>query len=536
MFKAVAESFGYTDENIKKVIKETSQKTGESEEKVRDVLEDALQKTQTKCIERSKLKLKDYQTRAVQHMQINRGLIISFGVGSGKTLTAVSILACLKAQAKFFNKKIKIIVVTPTSLQTNFKKEMQAYGMSEGSINHVQFYTIASFANALTRNELVCDHNTLLIIDEAHEFKKDYRGEFSTIGISKGDTDTRAYKAITCAKKVWKTVLLTATPLYNAPHDIVNLVAMAKGKSPMTFSEFHKSIQDSDTLREYYGCVFSFYTPPQENYPTLNTKLALIDMSNDYNRNYNNIMYRIGSKKRQKLLTKVGYRAEDWTKRRTKTPGESEEVKNSFMIALRKASNDLEPCQKCDYVMDIVKSGEKTIIFSEFITSGIDILKKKFDDAKIKYLEIKGNVSKAKRDQIVKDINDPDPKKPTVLFITKAGGQGLDLKRIKHVILFEVGWTESTADQVIGRARRYKSHDDLPENQRNVTVHRLMTITREDRQLLQSVNNDFVKLLVRYKDLASADLYLYLYSMKKRMETDAIQERLEKIDINHMKC
>jgi superfamily II DNA/RNA helicase len=235
-------------------------------------------------------------------------------------------------------------------------------------------------------------------------------------------------------------------------------------------------------------------------------------------------------------LRKVAGAAADWNDKPSKSNEPTEEVKNSFMIALRKASNNLEPCQKCDYVVNVLKKGQKTIIFSEFISAGLDILKKRLDDEDIKYLEIKGNVSKSKRDEIVKAINSDAKNSPKVLFVTKAGGQGLDLKGIRNVILFEVGWSESTADQVIGRARRYKSHEHLPEEERDVTVYRLMTITKEDRTLLNYVNNDFAKLLSRYKDVASADLYLYLYSMRKRMTTDELQRKLEKVDINNRKC
>jgi superfamily II DNA/RNA helicase len=87
---------------------------------------------------------------------------------------------------------------------------------------------------------------------------------------------------------------------------------------------------------------------------------------------------------------------------------------------------------------------------------------------------INGTVPKKKRQDIVNLFNDPDG--PNVLIITKAGGEGLDLKGVRVVILFEKGLTISGMDQVIGRAIRYKSHDhDQFPKRDNLSFYELET-------------------------------------------------------------
>jgi len=48
----------------------------------------------TDCISRSKMKLKPHQVQLVEHLKDHRGVVAAFGVGTGKTLTAVAAVQC----------------------------------------------------------------------------------------------------------------------------------------------------------------------------------------------------------------------------------------------------------------------------------------------------------------------------------------------------------------------------------------------------------------------------------------------------------
>jgi SNF2 family DNA or RNA helicase len=59
-----------------------------------------------------------------------------------------------------------------------------------------------------------------------------------------------------------------------------------------------------------------------------------------------------------------------------------------------------------------------------------------------------------------------------VLLVSGAGTEGLDLKGTKLVQLMEPHWNNSRLDQAIHRGIRFKSHEHLPENEREVRVQR----------------------------------------------------------------
>jgi hypothetical protein len=55
-----------------------------------------------------------------------------------------------------------------------------------------------------------------------------------------------------------------------------------------------------------------------------------------------------------------------------------------------------------------------------------------------------------------------------VLLISKSGTEGLDLKNVRYVHILEPYWNFSLIQQVIARGVRYRSHEALPEDERNV--------------------------------------------------------------------
>ena len=66
------------------------------------------------------------------------------------------------------------------------------------------------------------------------------------------------------------------------------------------------------------------------------------------------------------------------------------------------------------------------------------------------------------------------------LMITSSGAEGISLKNVRFVHICEPYWHPVRIEQVIGRARRICSHQDLPESQRTVDVFiYLMVFTPE---------------------------------------------------------
>ena len=80
-------------------------------------------------------------------------------------------------------------------------------------------------------------------------------------------------------------------------------------------------------------------------------------------------------------------------------------------------------------------------------------------------------------------------------MITKAGGEGLDLKEVRNVILFEKGWNVAGEEQVIGRAVRLKSHIGLDdEKDKLVTVYHLVVVKPTGSKFMTIDSNKKIEL------------------------------------------
>lgn len=84
-----------------------------------------------------------------------------------------------------------------------------------------------------------------------------------------------------------------------------------------------------------------------------------------------------------------------------------------------------------------------------------------------------GTETPEQRSAIQKEFNKMENmygQKCLILLITQSGAEGISLKNVRQVHIMEPYWNNVRINQVVGRARRIKSHVNLPEDQRNVKV------------------------------------------------------------------
>ena len=379
----------------------------------------------------------------VEHLKTHRGIIAAFDAGSGKTLTAVAATQCYLDS----NPNGRVIIVTPKSLQDNFKKELKAYGVKK-SDERYEFYTIRNFA---THYKNGCPKNVFLVIDEAHNLRttiktgKTTSKSKTTNKIKNKETISNAVTAVKCAKTVDKVLLLTANPLYNRPHDLINLSAMVKGTDQLTKAEFQRKTKKE--LCEYFKDVIMFFENPKtEDYPLKEEHTIRVIMTPDFYKKYRDVEER---------------KSNLW----------SEKNPWAFLTVVRQATNAVDPCLKCDWTLDKILERKKTLIYSAFVTHGINKIQLMLDELNIKYVEVTGSMSIEERKKAVSRYNSDKVK---VMFITKAGGEGLDLKGTRYVIMLEKSWNRPNEEQVIGRAVRFRSHSHLPKDEQKVDVYHLI--------------------------------------------------------------
>jgi superfamily II DNA or RNA helicase len=463
------------------------------------------------CILRSKLPLNPHQKKVVDFLERDkvRGLLVVHGVGTGKTLTGVTVSQC------FLDKypESEVFVVTPTSLQENFKKELAAYhGKKEHKDKRYRFYTIQGFTHAFKKGKLGpkdCE-DALLIIDEAHnirtEVKDDTKGGDDKC-TNKTLTGINARSLIEASKHARKVLLLSATPLINRPCELINLMSIVDGVNPISVEKFNKISHE-----EYFKCKVSFYetssTQRKANYPSVVDKDVFITMTPSYYKRYIRI----------------------------EQHGEPNE--RAFYNGVRKGSNSLEieNSPKINWVMEHLsksKDEDKYVIFSHFIGSGLSLLMKRMDSKGISYVHVTGDISMKNRQKAVSDYNSGKVK---VMLISKAGGEGLDLKNTRNVILLEPSWNESTHHQVIGRAVRYQSHASLPKAEQTVNVFRLFHIKPSEESFVKKAVEELWTKDEETGDYLSVDLFLRNFSQKKQQKIDEFIDILKDVSIERNNC
>lgn len=442
--------------------------------------------------------LKKHQLSTCNQLANTRGVVAVHSVGTGKTLTAIC-----TSQAMLLNNEVEhIIVITPTSLQKNFILQSKQYGLTQKQIDtYYTFYTIQGIVNAIENSKAINPSGSLIIIDEAHNLR--------TLGGSRFDA------ILKYTKKADKVLLLTATPLINYPSDIINLVALAKGENPISFDKFEKIINDKNktAFKNYINEIFNFYIKdydnPDPNFPSKKIIEIFLPMEQSYLKTYEAI--------------EQG--------QEHKIPDFKGKNIHVFYNGLRRASNIIDKkSPKVEWIKEKINDEPdvKYVIFSHFINMGIVPVMSWLNKIKIPYAHVTGDLSVEERGEAVLKYNEDKIK---VLFISKAGSEGLDLKNTRYIIIMESAWNENSIEQIIGRGVRYKSHESLPKSKRNVTIYRLYSIKPEEYKNLNKITS---KHLLEYTSksnlysMMSVDLYLRNYSWLKQQELNKFEKQLIK--------
>lgn len=464
------------------------------------------------CIQRSVRTPFQYQKRVVDHFKKHRGLIAVHSLGSGKTMTAVLASQCYLEEHPFG----KVVVISPTSLIANFKKEMDNFGDLRYK-DRYEFFSFQGFFYKYKDHPRQCrDH--FLIIDEAHNLRTSYHKSKS--GKEQGKINLTITK---CAEKADRVLLLTATPLINKKDDIAPLLNMVRdrGHDEIT-KKLLKNNKDNNYIKNVGMCKFSFYERDRVNddYPKTMEEDVYLTMKPQFYAMYNKV--------EEELMDDDIMR----------TFGEESKLK-PFFNGIRRAVNilselpekDMLKSEKIRWIVENLKNNphKKTVIFSHFLESGIEAIQKKLekDFPDMKFAYITGAQSKKRRGEIVSQYNQDEL---DVLFISKAGGEGLDLKGTRQIILMESGWNENTERQVIGRGVRFHSHSHLPRDEQNVAIYRLHHIKKDedvDHILSPEYKIDYKK----PSSWPSADLLLKKISQRKTESISGFLQELKELSI-----
>jgi hypothetical protein len=116
-----------------------------------------------------------------------------------------------------------------------------------------------------------------------------------------------------------------------------------------------------------------------------------------------------------------------------------------------------------------------------------------------------------------------------ILMITASGSEGINLRNVRHVHIMEPYWNAVRIEQVVGRARRICSHEELPEDEKNVKVYQYLSVFSEEQQGSKDAKFLSVKKADKGK---TTDQSLFDISKKKEEISRELLEAVKKTSID----
>tara|TARA_Y100000389_G_scaffold140512_1_gene138384 strand:+ start:955 stop:2673 length:1719 start_codon:yes stop_codon:yes gene_type:complete len=438
-----------------------------------------------------------------------KGLVVVHKVGSGKTLTGLVSAQCLLS----LKDKLEVVVLTPKSVVEQFTNELNKLNLSLTISSRINVYSHATWLRRFEEG-VESSENKVIIVDEAHKFK----GANKINKTTGKETSKYARLLSEAAKKSFKIILLTATPLENDIKETMNYVSIVNGRNlreeyKKYKNQFKVKTKILGDLSDYLKCNFSVYDQIQkEHFPRRVEHFVKLKMTKEYNDKY--LLAEVNAS--DPSIDKLFY-----NKKKKLNPDLMK-----FHNGIRRAVNNISIISPkitwtVDKVKEIVANKGKVVIYSTWLKFGIDLISEKLRNLGIDYGIVSGAVSKEDRMNIVKNYNDD---KLRVMLITSAGAEGLDLKETSAIVILEPFWHQSRIEQVIGRGVRYKSHANLPEDKRYVDIYHLLLEKNEGH----------------YNELSgmkpSADTMLYEMSKSKMNHIDQMMEQIKANSIENQKC
>lgn len=438
------------------------------------------------CINRSKMKLKGIQSKVVRYMDNHRSLLVIHRTGCGKTLTAITASQCYLDSYP----RRSVVFVGPTSLIANFKKEMKSYGVRNPE--KYELYSYDAVWNKTKKNRPLRLNNKMLIVDEVHNMRN--------------IKSKRTKDIMRIAFESQKCLLLTATPFVNYIQDFIPLINMLHGRMIIGTP---KQLED--------GEVEQTMSDKELTNDNINTIRSLLRGKIDY------VACTDGPEFPRRIEHDMNIPMTMEYYRRYKRLIDGEDIfgmifnqPHRFLNGYRRAVNVAGGAyfsQKIQASIPIIRRG-KTLIYTNWLQYGVEPITSVLEDEDVSYRIFSGSVNKKDREQIIKDFND---NQFNTLIITKAGGEGLDLKGVRSVIVMEPPWNDAGLQQVVGRAIRYKSHAHLPPRERKVDIYFMKLIHPTGLRTPKAV--------------MSGDVRLYQLIKEKRNKNNIIKQLLEEISI-----
>ena len=440
-----------------------------------DLMQKLLSNDETAIPENLLATLRPYQERGYAWMYKNSrlgfGSIIADDMGLGKTLQVITTLLRLKADGEL-NDKQKAIIVVPTTLLTNWSKEIVKFAPSlKSHIYHGQNRSLEPLKEAdilITTYGVARSETTklnkqkwlVLVIDEAQNIK---------------NPTTKQSKAIKKIKAPVK-IAMSGTPVENrlseywSIFDFVNkgyLGSLNKFKD--NYARPIEIDRDKKKLDHFLKVTSPFIMR------RLKTDKSIIsDLPDKIEKDDYCVLTKQQTAIYQNVIdtTMKMVESADGIKRRgmvLKLITSLKQICNHPRQFLKKG--DAEPAYsgKSMFVLDtlqqVLDRNEKVLIFTQYREMGNMLIKMIQDEFDIEAPFLHGGTPRKKRDEMVENFQNDRNTKIFILSL-KAAGTGLNLTAANNVIHYDLWWNPAVEAQATDRAYRIGQS-------KKVMVHRL---------------------------------------------------------------
>ncbi len=423
-----------------------------------------------------KATLRPYQLNGYEWLyknaKIGFGSLIADDMGLGKTLQVIATLLKLKEEGAF--KKAKALVIVPTTLLTNWRKEIAKFApnlkthLYHGSNRKIELLEEADVL--LTTYGVIRSETTklqkkkwlLVVIDEAQNIK------------NPSTAQTKAVKKIKAPIKI----AMSGTPVENRLSEYWSIFDFTNKGYLSTLSKFKDRFarpieidRDQEQLDKFRKITAPFILRrlksdksiikdlpdkvEQDQFCELTKEQAAI-YQNVIDTTLQTIENAEGINRRGlilKLITAL------------------KQICNHPRHFLKKGDDSPVLSGKSRLLFDlmpkILEAGEKTLIFTQYQEMGnllVQMLEEEFN-FEVPFLH--GGVSRKGRDEMVEQFQNDRATRVMILSL-KAGGTGLNLTAASNVIHYDLWWNPAVEAQATDRAYRIGQT-------RNVFVHRFIT-------------------------------------------------------------
>lgn len=427
-----------------------------------------------------------------------RGILLFHSLGSGKTLTCISI--CVD---HYEIERRKAVIITRSSHGHHvFQTEIRKYQQMHGYFNQKNIFTMNSYIELnnklreMTDEEIIEKYsNKIIVMDEIHNVRGNDSGPMDV------DSVYAQLRRLTSISNNVKVILSTATPMTDNVRQIEPIMSLL-GE--------HRHISYNDTVNQvanikYHGEAIYDNLPP----------IKVIPMSQMQEENYLSIIenqrqhdvYKTNSQislfcTRDKLYgNKI--RSKIMLKEKKTTRVEPYDLKHKIItyskykivvdyegeVTTHLADTSCKYNFFLNYLQNPDNKGTMFVFIEDVVGSGVEIL--------TEILEIAGyslylgddvaKISKRKRytfcvgdiemcpniEHRIEGFSHPENKNGEyvkVLIGSKVMSESVTVKNARHFHCITPHWNNTVTSQALGRVLRTGSHNDLPERERVVNA------------------------------------------------------------------